>query len=193
MPNVVEKTARGEVTVDVYTRLLKDRIIWLGEKIDTKVANEIMAELLFLEHDDPEEDVFMYINSPGGSVDAAMGIYDTMQFIQPNIVTICAGGSYSMATLLLCAGTEGKRYALPNATIHQYISRGDVSDYTPNVQVNDAQLKRLVGRVYRAIALHTKQPLEKVEADFQTDNYLTAEEALEYGFIDEIITKSLSM
>jgi ATP-dependent Clp protease, protease subunit len=191
MPQVIERTPRGEVAMDVYTRLLKDRIIWLGAPIDAAVANTIMAQLLYLEHDDADEDIYMYINSPGGSVDAGLGIYDTMQFVQPDIVTICAGSSYSMATVLLCAGAKGKRFALPNAIIHQHPARIDnISGYTPDVQIHAKQMLNIENRLKSIIAQHTGQPLEKIETDFQRDRFFTSEEAVKYGLIDEIITRN---
>lgn len=192
-PQVIEKTPRGEMAMDVYTRLLKDRIIWLGTAIDAEVANDIMAQLLFLEHDDSQEDIYMYINSPGGSVADGMGIYDTMQFIQPDVVTICAGGAYSMATVLLCAGAKGKRYALPNAIIHQHpaLWRGfSNAQSAPDVQIHAKHLNDIENRIKRIMATHTGQPYEKIAADLERDRYFTAEEAVEYGLIDEILTKN---
>ncbi len=189
-PSIVERTPQGDVVVNVYARLIKDRIIWLGKGIDSEVANIVMAQLLYLEHEDPEEDIYMYINSPGGSVDAGLGIYDTMQFVQPDIVTICAGSSYSMATVLLCAGAKGKRYALPNAIIHQHPATSDLSGFSPDVQIRARQLVNIEARLNKIMALHTGRPVEQIEADFQRDRFFTAEEALEYGFIDEIITRS---
>lgn len=190
MANVTEKTPMGDVAVDVYTRLIKERIIWLGDKIDAKVANTIMAQLLFLENDDSSEDIYMYINAPGGSVDAALGIYDTMQFIQPDIVTICAGGSYGMASLILAAGTKGKRYALPNAIIHHRSAKKDISSYAPEVPLSDEFMNKVESRVNYLLAQHTEQPVEKIQTDFQGETYFTAEEAIQYGFIDEIITRN---
>jgi ATP-dependent Clp protease protease subunit len=192
-PQVIEKTPRGEMAMDVYTRLLKDRIIWLGTAIDAEVANDIMAQLLFLEHDDAEEDIFMYINSPGGSVADGMGIYDTMQFIQPDVVTICAGGAYSMATVLLCAGAKGKRYALPNAIIHQHPALWQGlggAQSSPDVQIQARHLFDIENRIKKIMAFHTGQPLDKIAADLERDRYFTAEEAVQYGLIDEIITKN---
>jgi ATP-dependent Clp protease, protease subunit len=192
-PQVIEKTPRGEMAMDVYTRLLKDRIIWLGTPIDAEVANAVMAQLLFLEHDDSEEDIYMYINSPGGSVADGMGIYDTMQFIQPDVVTICAGGAYSMATVLLCAGAKGKRYALPNAIIHQHsalwqgIGTGTSS---PDVQIQAKHLLDIENKIKRIMAFHTGQPFEKIATDLERDRYFTSEEAVEYGLIDEILKKN---
>lgn len=191
IPQVVEKTPRGEVPVNVYTRLLKERIIWIGTPIDANVANGVMAQLLFLEHEDPQEDIYLYINSPGGAVDDGLAIYDTMQFVQPDIVTLCAGSSYSMATFLLCAGAKGKRYALPNAIIHHHASRIDkLSGYSQDVQIHAKQMLAIESRLNSIMAHHTGQSLEKIETDFQRDRFFTAEEALEYGLIDQIITKS---
>ncbi|MEI6045375.1 MAG: ATP-dependent Clp protease proteolytic subunit [Chloroflexota bacterium] len=189
-PTVIEKTPKGENAVNVYTRLLKERIIWLGSEINAEVANIVMAQLLFLEHEDENEEIYMYINSPGGSVDAGMGIYDTMQFVQPDIVTLCAGGSYSMATVLLAAGAKGKRYALPNAVIHMHPLGQDISGYGPDVQIKAQHLKNVETRIYQILASHTGQPAPKIESDFQRDRYFTSQEALNYGFIDEIITRS---
>ncbi len=191
VPKVIERTPRGEISVDVYTRLLKDRIIWLGTRIDEDVANVIMAQLLYLDHDDPEEDIFLYINSPGGSVKDGLGIYDTMQFINPEVVTVCAGGSYSMATVLLCAGAKGKRFALPNAVIHQHpVLNYGVGGANPDVQIQAKHLLDLDNRLKHIIAHHTGQPLERIEADFQRDRYFNTTEAIEYGIIDQTITKN---
>ena len=190
LPSVVERTPHGEVAMDVYTRLLKDRIIWLGTGINAAVANAVMAQLLYLEHDDPTEDIYMYINSPGGSTDDGMGIYDIMQFVQPDIVTICAGSSYSMATILLCAGARGKRYAMPNAVIHQHPSRSGFSGNAPDVEIQARQLLDKEKRLNEIMAFHTGQPYERIDADFSRDRFFTPQEAVEYGLIDQIISRS---
>jgi ATP-dependent Clp protease protease subunit len=190
--NVTERTPRGEVSVDVYTRLVKERIIWVGNKIDADVANTIMAQLLFLENSDREEDIYMYINSPGGAIDSVLGIYDTMQFIQPDVVTICAGSCYGAATILLAAGTPGKRYSLPNSLIHHRVSKRDITAFPAEVQINEESLKKIENRVNGLLARHTGQPLEKIVADFQQDRFLLPEEALQYGIIDEVITENPS-
>lgn len=189
-PTIIEQAPKTDVFINMYTRLLKERIIWLGSPIDAQVANATMAQLLFLEHEDAGEDIIMYINSPGGSIDDTMGIYDTMQFIQPDVVTLCAGNSYGMATILLAAGAKGKRYALPNAVIHHNAATEGYSAYAPNVQVQDKHLQNLKDKVNRTMAHHTGQPIEKIAADFQRDQFFTAEEAQAYGFIDEIISRS---
>ncbi len=191
MADILERLGRSnELGGDVYSRLLKERIIWVGSKIDATVANNVMAQLLFLENDDRDEDIYLYINSPGGLVNAGLGIYDAMQFIQPDVVTLCAGSSYGIATLLLSAGAPGKRYALPNAIIHQHLSKTDFSGYAPDVQMEDNQLKALESRIFGLIAAHTNQTLEKVSSDLQRDNFFTPQQALEYGLIDEIVTKN---
>lgn len=189
-PAIVVERTTSQMPPDIYSRLLKDRIIWVGSKIDASVANIVMAQLLFLENEDSNEEIFMYINSPGGSVDAVLGIYDTIQFIQPDVMTICAGGSYGLATLLLSAGTRGKRYALPNALLNLHSPRADITGYAPEVKVAEGQAKKIEERIGRLLAQHTGQTLEKIAEDFQADRYFTPEEALEYGLIDEILNKS---
>lgn len=189
-PNVIEKTPRGEISINVYTRLLKDRIIWLGTEIDAEVANAVMAQLLYLDHEDEEEDIYLYINSPGGVVEHGLAIYDTMQFVNPDIVTICAGGSHSMATVLLAAGAKGKRYSLPNATIHEHpVWRQNLGGATPDVQIQARQMLNTENKVKRILAEHTGQAFEKVAHDFERDYFMTPQEAIEYGIIDKIITK----
>jgi ATP-dependent Clp protease, protease subunit len=189
-PKVIERTPQGDMEMDVFTRLLKDRIVWLGSPIDSYVSNIIMAQLLYLDHEDPDEDIYLYINSPGGSVTDGLGIYDTMQFVNPDVVTICAGGSYSMATVLLCAGAKGKRFALPNAIIHQHpVLNYGIGGSNPDVQIHAKHLLDLDTRLKNIIAHHTKQPLERVTRDFERDHYMNPEEAIEFGIIDQIITK----
>lgn len=191
-PAVIERTSRGDVTLDVYTRLLKDRIIWLGTEINGSVSNGIMAQLLYLEHSDPDEDIYMYINSPGGAISDGLAIYDTMQFIKPDVVTICAGGSGGISTLLLCAGATGKRYALPNAMIHLNPAASDEAeaDEAAKVKSKARLLKSQQQRVRETLTRHTNQSIERISEDFNRDEYITPEEAIEYGLIDEIITKS---
>lgn len=190
MPKVIERTPQGDIAMDVFTRLLKDRIIWLGSSIDPYIANIVMAQLLYLDHEDPDEDIYLYINSPGGSVKDGLGIYDTMQFVSPDIVTICAGGSYSMATVLLCAGARGKRFALPNAIIHQHPALNyGIGGSNPDVQIHAKHLLDLDNRLKNIIAYHTNQPLERVSRDFERDHYMNPAEAIEFGIIDQIITK----
>ncbi len=191
LPSVIERTPRGDITLDIYTRLLKDRIIWIGTEINPQVANAVMAQLMYLDHDDAKEDIYMYLNSPGGSVKDGLGIYDAMQFVQPDVVTICAGGCYSMATILLSAGAKGKRFALPNSTIHQHpTSNQGIGGTNPDVQIHAKHLLDMDNKLKKIMALHTGQPMERIGADFDRDRYFTPEEAIEYGLIDQIITKS---
>lgn len=189
VPIVVEQTGRGERSYDIYSRLLKDRIIFLGSAIDDTVANLIVAQMLFLESEDPEKDVFLYINSPGGVVTAGLAIYDTMQYIKPPVSTICTGQAASMAAVLLAAGAEGKRIALPNSRvmIHQPLggAQGQVSD----IEIQAKELLKVKGRLNEILSLHTKQPINKVKADADRDFFMSAEEAAQYGIVDKIIEK----
>jgi ATP-dependent Clp protease protease subunit len=190
VPYVIENTPRGERSYDVYSRLLKERIIFLGTAIDDDVANATIAQLLFLEHEDPERDVTIYIHSPGGSVTAGLAIYDTMQFIKPDVVTMCMGLSASMATVLLCAGTKGKRYALPHSTIHQHpAGASQIRGYAPDVEIQARFLLNLQRRTQEIMARHTGRTVEELNKDFSRDKYFTPEEAVEYGFIDQILVK----
>lgn len=193
VPMVVEQTNRGERSYDIYSRLLKDRIIFLGGGIDDDVANLIVAQLLFLEAEDPEKDIFLYINSPGGSVTAGMAIYDTMQHIRADVHTICVGMAASMGAFLLAAGAKGKRTALPNAEvlIHQPLIGGHgLSGQATEIEIHAKQLLRTKAKLNRILAERTGQPLEKVETDTDRDRYLTAEEAKEYGIVDEVLEKA---
>ena len=193
VPMVVEQTNRGERSYDIYSRLLKDRIIFLGGGIDDDVANLVVAQLLFLEAEDPEKDIFLYINSPGGSVTAGMAIYDTMQHIRADVHTICVGMAASMGAFLLAAGAKGKRTALPNAEvlIHQPLIGGHgISGQATEIEIHAKQLLRTKAKLNRILAERTGQPLEKVEADTDRDRYLTAEEAKEYGLVDEVLEKA---
>lgn len=189
IPYVVEQTSRGERSYDIYSRLLKDRIIVLGSPIDSDVANSIVAQLLFLAADDPEKDIQMYINSPGGSVSAGLAIYDTMQHIKPAVSTMCVGLAASMGAVLLTAGAKGKRYALPNAEvmIHQPLggARGQASD----IQIHAEHILKTRQRLNQILSERTGQPLEKVEKDTDRDNFLTADEAKAYGLIDDVILR----
>lgn len=190
IPNVIENTPRGERSYDVYSRLLKERIIFLGTGIDDDIANVVIAQLLFLEHEDEERDITIYINSPGGSVTAGLAIYDTMQFVKPDIVTMCMGLSASMATVLLCAGAKGKRYALPHSTIHQHpAGAGQIKGYAPDVEIQARFLLDLQRRTQEIMARHTGRTVEELNRDFNRDKYFTPEEAVEYGFIDEVLVK----
>jgi ATP-dependent Clp protease protease subunit len=191
IPYVVESSNRGERVYDIYSRLLRDRIIFLGTPIEDQVANAVVAQLLFLAHEDPERDIQMYIQSPGGSVTAGLAIYDTMQFVKPDIVTICVGLAASMGTILLCAGTKGKRYALPNATVHMHPAIGGTGYASaPDVEIAARELLRQQNRVRTIMAQHTAQPLEKIARDFDRDMYMDAFQAVEYGIIDEVIETS---
>jgi ATP-dependent Clp protease protease subunit len=188
IPYVVETSNRGERVYDIYSRLLRDRIVFLGTPIDDQVANAIVAQLLFLDHEDPERDIQLYIHSPGGSVTAGLAIYDTMQFVRPNIVTLCVGLAASMATVLLCSGTKGKRFALPNATIHQHPAGvGGIGGYAPDVEIQARELIRQQSKVRQIMADHTGQPVEKIARDFDRDMYMDAQQALAYGIIDEVM------
>lgn len=192
VPMVVEQTNRGERSYDIYSRLLKDRIIFLGGGIDDDVANLIVAQLLFLEAEDPEKDIFLYINSPGGSVTAGMAIYDTMQYIRADVHTICVGMAASMGAFLLAAGTKGKRTALANAEvlIHQPLIGGHgLSGQATEIEIHAKQLLRTKAKLNRILAERTGQPLEKIETDTDRDRYLSAEEAKEYGIVDEVLEK----
>jgi ATP-dependent Clp protease protease subunit len=188
IPTVVEQTHRGERGWDIYSRLLKDRIIFIGREIDDALANLVIAQLLYLDSEDSEKDVMLYLNSPGGSFTAGMGIYDTMQFIRADVATICTGQAASMASFLLCAGARGKRYILPHATvmIHQPLAgfRGQATD----IEIHAREILRARDTINRLYAHHTGQPVEKIAADTDRDNFLTAPDAKAYGLIDEILT-----
>lgn len=187
VPTVIEKTQYGERAYDIYSRLLKDRIIFLGGPIVDTVANSIIAQLLFLASKDQEKEVQFYINSPGGIVTAGLAIYDTMQYIKCPVSTVCVGMAGSMAATLLAAGTKGKRYALPNSQILLHQVMGGVTGEAVEVEITAKQIVKIKERLNRILAKHTGQPLEKVEKDTDRDFYLDAEEAKEYGIIDEVI------
>jgi len=187
IPWVVEQTARGERQYDIYSRLLKDHIIFIGAPVDDTVANLVIAQLLYLEKEDPDRDVLMYINSPGGSVSAGFAIYDTMQFVRCDVATYCLGMAASMAAVILAAGTKGKRYALPNSTVllHQ-LSSGFAGQAT-DIDIHAREILRLKKLLNQVLAQHTGQDLATVERDTDRDNFMTPEEALAYGIIDEVI------
>jgi len=190
---VVEQTNRGERSYDIYSRLLKDRIVFLGGAIDEDMANVIVAQLLFLEAEDPEKDVFLYINSPGGSITAGMAIYDTMRYIRPEVQTICIGMAASMGAFLLTAGAKGKRIALPNSEIliHQpLIAGGGISGQASEIEIHAKQLMRVKDRMNKILAEKTGQPLDKIQQDTDRDYYMTALEAKEYGIIDQVLEKA---
>lgn len=187
IPYVVEQTSRGERSYDIYSRLLQDRIIFLGGEIDDDVANSIVAQMLFLESDDPDKDIFLYINSPGGSVSAGLAIYDTMQYIKCEVSTICIGLAASMGAFLLNAGAKGKRKALPNAEIMIHQPSGGAQGQATDISIHAEQILKTRKLLNTIIADRTGQPYEKVCADTERDNFMTAEEAKTYGLIDEII------
>lgn len=188
IPYVIEQTGRGERSYDIYSRLLKDRIIFLGEQVTDESANVIVAEMLFLEAEDPDKDIHLYINSPGGSVTAGMAIYDTMQYIKCDVSTICLGMAASMGAFLLAGGTKGKRLSLPNAEIMIHQPSGGAQGKATDIEIVAEQILKIKKRMNRILAENTGQPLEKVEHDTELDNYMTAEEAQKYGIIDKVIT-----
>ncbi|PDO11032.1 MAG: ATP-dependent Clp endopeptidase, proteolytic subunit ClpP [Candidatus Reconcilbacillus cellulovorans] len=188
VPIVIEQESRGERSYDIYSRLLKDRIIFLGSPIDDEVANLVIAQMLFLAAQDPEKDINLYINSPGGSVTAGLAIYDTMQFIKPDVSTICIGMAASMGSLLLAAGAKGKRYCLPNSEIMIHQPLGGVRGQATDIKIHADWIIRTREKLNRIYVKHTGQPYEKIERDTDRDFFMTAEEAVEYGLVDKIIT-----
>ncbi|MBD0381650.1 ATP-dependent Clp endopeptidase proteolytic subunit ClpP [Paenibacillus sedimenti] len=190
IPMVVEQEARGERSYDIYSRLLKDRIIFIGSAIDDDVANLVIAQLLFLSAQDPEKDIHLYINSPGGSVTAGMGIFDTMQFIKPDVSTICVGMAASMGSLLLTAGAKGKRFALPNAEVMIHQPLGGVRGQATDIKIHADWIIKTKQKLNQIYVDRTGQPLEKIERDTDRDNFMSAEEAKAYGLIDEVITRN---
>lgn len=189
IPMVVESTNRGERAFDIYSRLLKERIILLGTPIEDQIANLIVAQLLFLEHEDPERDVWLYINSPGGSITAGLAIYDTMQVIRPQVATVCVGMAGSMATPILAGGARGKRYSLPHSTIHMHPAGGGARGYAPDVEIMARELLREQQLIRELLAKDTGQPLERIARDFDRDLFMNPEQAKEYGIIDEILNR----
>jgi ATP-dependent Clp protease protease subunit len=188
IPTVIEQTNRGERAYDIYSRLLKDRIIMLGSAIDDNVANSIVSQLLFLESQDPEKDIHIYINSPGGSITAGMAIYDTMQFIKPQVSTICIGMVASMGAFLLARGEKGKRYALPNSEVMIHQPLGGAQGQATEIEIAAKRILFLREKLNQILADRTGQPLEVLQRDTDRDNFMTAEKALEYGLIDKIFT-----
>ena len=189
IPTVIEQTSRGERAFDIYSRLLKENIIFLGTPIDDQIANLVVAQLLFLEAEDPDKDISIYINSPGGSVTAGLAIYDTMQFIRPDVVTICVGQAASMAAMLLSAGAKGKRYALPGARImiHQP-SIGAIGGQASDIKIHAEEILRMRRQMSRLLAIHTEQDFERIEEDVERDRYFSAAQASEYGLVDKVIS-----
>jgi ATP-dependent Clp protease protease subunit len=188
-PIVIEQTPRGERSYDIYSRLLKDNIIFLGTAIDDNVANAIVAQMLFLESEDPDKDIQIYINSPGGSVTAGLAIYDTMQFVKNDIVTYCIGQCASMGAHLLAAGTKGKRFALPNARIMIHQPSGGAQGQATEIEITFKEIQRLKENLAATFAKHTNQPLKKVVKDMDRDFFMSAEEALEYGIVDKVLSE----
>ncbi|MGB2993586.1 MAG: ATP-dependent Clp endopeptidase proteolytic subunit ClpP [Paenisporosarcina sp.] len=190
IPTVIEQTSRGERAYDIYSRLLKDRVIMLGSGIDDNVANSIVAQLLFLEADDPEKDISIYINSPGGSITAGMAIFDTMQFIKPDVQTICIGMAASMGAFLLAAGTKGKRYALPNSEVMIHQPLGGAQGQATEIEIAAKRILFLREKLNNILAERTGQSVEVIAKDTDRDNFMTAERAKEYGLVDHIISRS---
>ena len=190
IPMVIESTNRGERAYDIYSRLLKDRIIFLGAPIDDIFSNLIIAQLLFLEAEDPEKDINLYINSPGGSVTAGLGIYDTMQYVKPPITTICLGQAASMGALLLAAGTTGKRYALPNARVMIHQPMGGFQGQATEIDIHAREILKIRERLNQIMAEHTGQSLEKISQDTERDYFMSGTEAKDYGLIDEVIVRA---
>ncbi len=189
VPVVVEQTGRGERSYDIYSRLLKDRIIMLSGEVNDAVAASIVAQLLFLEADDPEKDIFLYINSPGGVVTAGMSMFDTMNYIKPDVCTICIGQAASMGAFLLAAGADGKRFALPNARIMIHQPSGGAQGQSTDIQIQAQEIQRLKDSLNELLSKHTGQSFEKVEADTERDNFMSAQEACDYGLVDKVIEK----
>jgi ATP-dependent Clp protease, protease subunit len=187
IPIVVEQTGRGERAYDIFSRLLKDRIVFLGSVVTDEVANLITAQLLFLESEDPEKDIYFYINSPGGSVTAGLAIYDTMQYVRPDVSTLCLGQAASMAAWLLAAGAKGKRYALPHARIMLHQPLGGVQGQASDIDIQAREILRLREQLNNILTKHTSQSLKRVERDTDRDLFLTSKQAQEYGVIDEVI------
>ncbi|MFC4767525.1 ATP-dependent Clp endopeptidase proteolytic subunit ClpP [Effusibacillus consociatus] len=190
VPMVIEQTSRGERAYDIYSRLLKDRIVFIGTPIDDMVANLVVAQLLFLAAEDPEKDISLYINSPGGSITAGMAIFDTMQFIKPDVSTICVGMAASMGSFLLMAGAKGKRYALPNSEIMIHQPLGGVRGQAADIKIHADWILKTKAKINRIYSERTGQPIEKIERDTDRDNFMSAEQAKEYGLIDAVISRT---
>jgi ATP-dependent Clp protease, protease subunit len=187
IPTVIEKSHFGERAYDIYSRLLKERIIFLGSPIDDVVANSVIAQLLYLESEDPKKEIKIYINSPGGSVHAGLAIYDTMQYIKPDVATICVGLAASMASVLLAAGAKGKRYSLPNSKVMIHQVMGGAQGQASDIKIQAEEILKVKDNLNKILSRHTGQALKKVENDSDRDNYMTAEEAKKYGLIDKIV------
>jgi ATP-dependent Clp protease, protease subunit len=192
IPTVIEQSGRGERAFDIYSRLLRDRIIFLGSQVDSDLANLIVAQLLFLEAEDPEKDIYVYINSPGGSVSAGMGIFDTMNQIRPDVCTVCMGFAASMGAFLLSAGAKGKRMSLPSSRIMIHQPLGGAQGQATDIAIQAKEILYIKGRLNDLLAQHTGQPLEKIQEDTDRDFYMSAEEAKDYGLIDNVIDRRVS-
>lgn len=189
VPTVVETTGRGEYRSDIFSRLLKERVIMLSTPLEDQIANLIVAQLLFLEHENPERDIMLYINSPGGSITAGLAIYDTMRMIRPNVATVCLGMAGSMATILLAGGTKGKRYSLANSTIHMHPAGGGARGYAPDVEIMARELLREQQIIRELLAADTGQTIDRIASDFDRDLFMDPTQAKNYGIIDEILTR----
>jgi ATP-dependent Clp protease protease subunit len=189
VPMVIEQSGRGERAFDIYSRLLKERVIFLVGPVNDVTANLVVAQLLFLEADNPDKDIYFYINSPGGSVTSGMSIYDTMQFIKPDVSTLCIGQAASMGAFLLCAGAKGKRFALPNSRVMIHQPLGGFQGQASDIAIHAKEILSIRDRLNRIMAEHCDQPLERIEKDTDRDNFLSAQEAAEYGLIDKVLTR----
>ncbi|MFC3023431.1 ATP-dependent Clp endopeptidase proteolytic subunit ClpP [Vibrio zhugei] len=188
VPMVVEQTSRGERSYDIYSRLLKERVIFLTGQVEDQMANLVVAQLLFLESENPDKDIFLYINSPGGSVTAGMSIYDTMQFIKPNVSTVCMGQAASMGAFLLAGGAKGKRYVLPNSRVMIHQPLGGFQGQASDIQIHAQEILSIKQKLNRLLSEHTGQPLDVIERDTDRDNFMSAEASVEYGLVDAVLT-----
>ena len=193
IPMVIEQTGRGERAYDIYSRLLKDRVLFIGTPIDDNVANLVVAQLLFLQMEDPDKDISIYINSPGGSITSGLAIYDTIQFLKPDVSTYCIGQAASMGAVLLCAGTKGKRYALPNSRVMIHQPWGGVQGVAADINIQAREIQNLKDRLNGILAQHTGQPVAKIEKDTDRDYFMSAKEAKDYGLVDEVVVNIRSL
>lgn len=189
VPMVVEQTSRGERSYDIYSRLLKERIIFLTGQVEDHMANLVVAQMLFLESENPDKDIYLYINSPGGSVTAGMSIYDTMQFIKPDVSTVCMGQAASMGAFLLAGGAEGKRHCLPNSRVMIHQPLGGFQGQASDIQIHAKEIQHIKGKLNDLLAKHTGQPLEVIEQDTDRDNFMSADQAMEYGLVDSVLAQ----
>lgn len=189
IPMVIESGTRGERSFDIYSLLLKERIVFLGTPINDQIANLVIAQLLYLEREDPDRDINLYIHCPGGVISAGLAIYDTMQLVRPDVSTICVGLAASMGTLILCAGASGKRYALPNSTVHMHQAFGGAQGQAADIEIAAREIMRMQETIRGILAKHTRQPMDKIAHDSDRDFYLNAQQAVEYGIVDEILSR----